>query len=126
MTKASKTKVMAKVKEALREQAKEPMVAPGNQKTMPPPQALTSADEMQRAQEYVSGLLQGKAKQSNRYVRDLLQQVQQAEQELARLVPQIERTRSALEQAQTRHTALRAISHQHALTLYRWRDDKKN
>ena len=134
MTKASKQRAEKKVQakesdwkkvepKARNEDLSLPPPAANVAKAQSAPQAPQSTDEMQAIQEYIQQLLDGKAKLANRYARDMLQQVRSAEQQLAQLAPRIERLQQTLEQAQTRRTALAAISQQLGVMLYRWRDD---
>ena len=83
-------------------------------------------DENERAaREYVDSLLQGKTKPQNRFVGDLVQQMRQAQQELAQLAPQITDMENSLVHARNRQTALLAIAQQLGMNIYRWRDPPK-
>lgn len=94
--------------------------------TQPPPkptagQGPVSEDEIQAAQAYVNELLQGKVKLTNDLAKELLQQLRQAEQALAQVVPRIEQLQQTLAQLRERRTALSAVSQNIGLNLYRWR-----
>lgn len=122
MTKASKTKVMAKMKAALAEEGKA-KPSPEGMPLTPATGEPQSTDKAQAVQAYVRELLDGKVKAPNRYVKDMVDQVRRAEQQLGQLAPRIEQLQTALQQAQQRRTALSAISQQTGLTLYNWRED---
>lgn len=88
------------------------------QEKVPP----TPQEESEKAIAYINDLLSGKETPTNKYAKDLLNQVRDAEQQRTQLRNMIERLNANLQDAQTRLVQLTAVSQQLGSNLYRWKE----
>lgn len=70
---------------------------------------------------YVQSLMAGEAKPPNEYAADLVDQLRNANAEMAQLREVIPQLSQRLEAARSRQIALQAIMTQHGINLYGWR-----
>jgi len=94
-----------------------------NSKPTPPPQM--GQGEREEAAAYLRRLLSGEVKAENRYVKDAVEQLRLADQELRGLKERADQLEVDLEQAKTRRIALVGIAQQLSMNLVAWREDKE-